>query len=615
MTVPVRDIYELNPIARFIEAFRAVLYDLRFPRWSDVVYLARVGARLARVRLVGVRQARAAPGGGSVSDGRGHHGRRRVEALPPVPRAQPVAEGRRCCAAAGRASRSSGRCRTCRSRCPRAPRSASSARTARARARCSSAWPRILRPDKGSIAARRQDLGAARARRRLPPRAVRPRERLPQRRDPRADARSSSTRASTSIVDFAGIEQFIDTPVKNYSSGMYVRLGFSVAINVDPDILLIDEVLAVGDAEFQRKCSREVRRLPPAGQDDRDRVALAALGARAVRRGRAARARAVCATSVPPGQIIDHYLADAVRRSGRRAAGSCGGARARCGSSGSRCSTPAARPITQAHTGDAVTLRIPLQRPRAGARRAVRARGATNIEESRVTGPNSRHAGLAVELPRRHAGSSTSGCRASCSLPGGYDFTVAVYDLAALHPYDHVQSVRCGSTSRRGSPTKRSASCRSAGVGGRSAPPSSMRESAPADPAHEPSRRVVVVTGDVLASADGRPGDPRRGTWRARSRRDHDVELAEHDRQCDLQHARLPVRVRVAADVQKRSRARVDVVVLQGDVLRYAPALGRLERGARRRPVRPVPPRGARADREASTRSRAARRSAPRSTS
>lgn len=56
------------------------------------------------------------------------------------------------------------------------------------------------------------------------------------------------------IIDFSGVEQFIDTPVKRYSSGMYVRLAFAVAAHLDPEILVVDEVLAVGDAEFQKKC-------------------------------------------------------------------------------------------------------------------------------------------------------------------------------------------------------------------------------------------------------------------------------------------------------------------------------------------------------------------------
>ena len=61
------------------------------------------------------------------------------------------------------------------------------------------------------------------------------------------------------IVDFSGIEQFIDTQVKFYSSGMYVRLAFAVAVHVDPDVLLVDEVLAVGDEPFQRKCMDRIR--------------------------------------------------------------------------------------------------------------------------------------------------------------------------------------------------------------------------------------------------------------------------------------------------------------------------------------------------------------------
>lgn len=68
------------------------------------------------------------------------------------------------------------------------------------------------------------------------------------------------------IVDFSGVEKFIDTPVKQYSSGMYVRLAFSVSAWLDPDILIVDEVLAVGDASFQKKCAERLREMTKEGR-------------------------------------------------------------------------------------------------------------------------------------------------------------------------------------------------------------------------------------------------------------------------------------------------------------------------------------------------------------
>ena len=68
------------------------------------------------------------------------------------------------------------------------------------------------------------------------------------------------------IVDFSGVEKFIDTPVKRYSSGMRIRLGFSVAAHLEPEILVIDEVLAVGDAEFQRKCLGKMQDVASVGR-------------------------------------------------------------------------------------------------------------------------------------------------------------------------------------------------------------------------------------------------------------------------------------------------------------------------------------------------------------
>ena len=79
-------------------------------------------------------------------------------------------------------------------------------------------------------------------------------------------SRREVDRRFTDIVEFAGLEQFIDTPVKNYSSGMYVRLGFSVAITVEPDVLLVDEILAVGDEAFQQRCMEKFADLRRGGR-------------------------------------------------------------------------------------------------------------------------------------------------------------------------------------------------------------------------------------------------------------------------------------------------------------------------------------------------------------
>jgi ABC-2 type transport system ATP-binding protein len=78
--------------------------------------------------------------------------------------------------------------------------------------------------------------------------------------------RQAAERLLDEIVDFAEVEDFLDTPVKFYSSGMSVRLGFAIAVNVDPDVLLVDEVLAVGDEDFQAKCSARMQRFKDDGR-------------------------------------------------------------------------------------------------------------------------------------------------------------------------------------------------------------------------------------------------------------------------------------------------------------------------------------------------------------
>ena len=78
--------------------------------------------------------------------------------------------------------------------------------------------------------------------------------------------RSEAARRLDGIVEFAEVADFLDTPVKFYSSGMAVRLGFAIAVNVEPEILLVDEVLAVGDEAFQHKCLERMRQLQTEGR-------------------------------------------------------------------------------------------------------------------------------------------------------------------------------------------------------------------------------------------------------------------------------------------------------------------------------------------------------------
>ncbi|MEM1248239.1 MAG: ABC transporter ATP-binding protein [Acidobacteriota bacterium] len=109
------------------------------------------------------------------------------------------------------------------------------------------------------------------------------------------------------IVAFAEVEEFIDTPVKHYSSGMYLRLAFAVAAHLEPEILMVDEVLAVGDAAFQRKCLGKMEEIGTSGRTvvfvSHDMTAMSRLANRValVERGR-------IETIGPPDEVIGHYL-------------------------------------------------------------------------------------------------------------------------------------------------------------------------------------------------------------------------------------------------------------------------------------------------------------------
>jgi ABC-2 type transport system ATP-binding protein len=252
-------------------------------------------------------------------------------------------------------------------------------------------------------------------------------------------SRSQITARFDDIVGFAGLERFIDSPVKNYSSGMYVRLGFAVAINVDPDILLVDEVLAVGDESFQRRCAEKFSDFRRAG-----RTIVLVSHAMSQLRNMCDQVAWLEEGTVKevgaPGNIVDDYVGEAHTERESVTVSEPSSDEHRWGSGEARVESfelldAAGAPTRQARTGDAVTVRLhwstsePVERPVFGV--AVH-----SLEGIEVTGPNTRDAEL---VPDKIDGAGVVDLHVPrlLLLPGTYDLSAAVYDWTRQHPYDH----------------------------------------------------------------------------------------------------------------------------------------------------------------------------------
>jgi ABC-2 type transport system ATP-binding protein len=246
-------------------------------------------------------------------------------------------------------------------------------------------------------------------------------------------SRREIARRFDDIVGFAGLERFIDTPVKNYSSGMYVRLGFSVAINVDPDILMVDEVLAVGDEQFQRRCAEKFADLR--GQGKTIVVVSHSLGTVQQMCDDAAWLdHGVLRSTGKVADVVDDYLSSLqsdtaeATEDGRHGSGEIRVTKVELlGADGV--------PTTAVRTGDAVTFRMTYT-VREPVRRPVFGIGVYSMDGVMLTGPNLKDADL---IPDRVAEPGTVEVHVPrlMLLPGSYDIATGVADDAVLHTYDH----------------------------------------------------------------------------------------------------------------------------------------------------------------------------------
>jgi ABC-type polysaccharide/polyol phosphate transport system ATPase subunit len=242
------------------------------------------------------------------------------------------------------------------------------------------------------------------------------------------------------IVSFAGLERFIDQPVKNYSSGMYVRLGFSVAINVDPEILLVDEVLAVGDAAFQRRCNEKFADFRRAGKT----VVIVSHAAEAM--------RTMCdkVAWLQEGRLVaegrpEEVVDDSVDEGHEdRVEVAAEVAESRWGSGEVRLQRvqlldASGRETTHPATGDAVTLRLEYQAA-SPVSKPVFGLALETLDGTWLWAHHTRDAGF---VPDEISGEGTIELQVPNLMlqPGTYDLSASVVDYTTTHQYDYLR--RC----------------------------------------------------------------------------------------------------------------------------------------------------------------------------
>jgi ABC-2 type transport system ATP-binding protein/lipopolysaccharide transport system ATP-binding protein len=252
--------------------------------------------------------------------------------------------------------------------------------------------------------------------------------------------------AMDKIIAFSGLEEFIDTPVKVYSSGMYVRLGFAIAVTLDPEILIVDEVIAVGDEEFQRRCFDHLYELRRRGVT----IVLVthSLGLVADLCDQAAWLDGGTLKAVGPSRdVVDQYLAAVNRREAESstdgtdgpADDEAGGKTPRRGSGEVRVTRVDylgvdGRPRPFLATGQPCTIRISYQATKA-LPSVTFGLGFTTESGVQLAGPNSGYgdAAFAVEPGSGHVDFTLDELPLQ---PGEFLVTTAVVDKG--HPYDYV---------------------------------------------------------------------------------------------------------------------------------------------------------------------------------